>query len=142
MASGPEGAAVMTRPNVPRPPRQKAPTYSAIREAVLARRKAAAENPEAEKSRKRGRPRKDPSAPADIRPLPISGPAPTEIKVQGLLERGMATAEQIGAVSLKAQLVAAHSELRAQLVRAREMRRRLNRMSLPPEQLGEEQGRA
>jgi hypothetical protein len=106
----------------------KVPGYSAVRNAVLARREAEAKSPNAEKPRKRGRPCNDPNAPPDNRPLPISGPAPTTTKIKDLLERGMTVAEQIGAVKLKAQLIEAHSELRRQLIRARELRRRMDAM--------------
>jgi hypothetical protein len=122
---------------VPRPPRQKGPTYSAIREAILARR----QKPEPVKLRKRGRPRKDRTAPRDNRQLPISGPADTATKVRDVLERGMNMAEQIGAVNLKAQLVAAHSELRRQLIRSRELRRRMDAMVLP-DRMDQDEGKA
>jgi hypothetical protein len=43
----------------------------------------------------------------------------------------MTMVEQIGAVNLKGQLVAAHSELRKQLIRSREMRARMDALTLP-----------
>jgi hypothetical protein len=127
--------------SVPRPARVSAPSYDAIRQAILERRAAEAKNPEPAKPRRRGRPKKDPSTPPDTRPLPMSGPADTATKVQGVLERGMNMAEQIGAVNLKSQLVAAHAELRRQLIRSREMRRRMDAMALP-ERMDQDEGRA
>ena len=127
--------------------------YSAIREAVLERRrKAVAIERAARRSGKSSRAitavvertleRPGSLRKPDDRPPPLPAQSDRETKVRGLLERGMGLAVKTRMVQLKARLVAANTNLRRELIRARKMRRRFERSAYNPEQLGEQEGLA